>query len=71
MEATNDGFRIAEEDLSIRGPGEFNGNEAIRTTRFRIGNIIRDGRILSERQGRCFFLVGGGSGVWKDLSIVS
>lgn len=48
MEETNDGFAIAEEDLSIRGPGEFMGTRQSGLPDFRIGNIIRDARLLSE-----------------------
>ena len=57
MEATNDGFRIAEEDLSIRGPGEFMGTRQSGLPDFRIGNIIRDGRILSDAKADAFSLV--------------
>jgi ATP-dependent DNA helicase RecG len=57
MEATSDGFRIAEEDLSIRGPGEFMGTRQSGLPDFRIGNIIRDGRILSDAKADAFSLV--------------
>jgi ATP-dependent DNA helicase RecG len=48
MEETTDGFRIAEEDLAIRGPGEFMGTRQSGLPDFRIANIARDGRILAE-----------------------
>lgn len=48
MEKTNDGFAIAEEDLAIRGPGEFMGTRQSGLPDFRIGNIIRDARLLAE-----------------------
>jgi ATP-dependent DNA helicase RecG len=57
MEQTNDGFRIAEEDLSIRGPGEFMGTRQSGLPDFRIANIIRDGRILSDAKADAFSLV--------------
>jgi ATP-dependent DNA helicase RecG len=57
MEATNDGFRIAEEDLSIRGPGSFMGTRQSGLPDFRIGNIIRDGRILGDAKTDAFSLV--------------
>ena len=57
MEETNDGFRIAEEDLSIRGPGEFMGTRQSGLPDFRIGNIIRDGPILSDAKADAFALV--------------
>jgi ATP-dependent DNA helicase RecG len=58
MEETNDGFRIAEEDLTIRGPGEFMGTRQSGLPDFRIANIIRDSRILSEAKRDAFALVG-------------
>lgn len=48
MEKTNDGFAIAEEDLAIRGPGEFMGTRQSGLPDFRIGNIIRDARLLAD-----------------------
>ena len=57
MEETNDGFRIAEEDLAIRGPGEFMGTKQSGLPDFRIANIIRDSRILSDAKDAAFALV--------------
>jgi ATP-dependent DNA helicase RecG len=57
MEETNDGFRIAEEDLAIRGPGEFMGTRQSGLPDFRVANILRDGRILSEAKTDAFALV--------------
>lgn len=57
MEQTDDGFRIAEEDLAIRGPGEFMGTRQSGLPDFRIANILRDGRILSEAKKEAFSVV--------------
>lgn len=57
MEKTNDGFLIAEEDLSLRGPGEFMGTRQSGLPDFRIANLIRDGKILSEAKESAFSLV--------------
>jgi ATP-dependent DNA helicase RecG len=46
MEETNDGFKIAEKDLEIRGPGEVMGTRQSGLPAFRIGNIIRDHELL-------------------------
>ncbi len=46
MEETNDGFRIAEKDLEIRGQGEILGTRQSGIQTFRIANIIRDLDIL-------------------------
>src|SRR4051812_2056133 len=48
MEKTNDGFRIAEKDLEIRGPGEVMGTRQSGLPTFRIGNLVRDVQILEE-----------------------
>jgi len=42
MEQTNDGFRIAEEDLKIRGPGEFFGIEQTGLPALKIADLIGD-----------------------------
>ena len=48
MEETNDGFRIAEKDLEIRGPGEVMGTRQSGVPTFRIGNLVRDIEILED-----------------------
>jgi len=42
MEETTDGFRIAEEDLKLRGPGELLGQEQSGLPRFRFGDLAAD-----------------------------
>jgi len=46
MEATSDGFKIAEKDLDLRGQGEILGTRQSGIQNFRIGNIVRDLDIL-------------------------
>ena len=46
MEETTDGFKIAEKDLEIRGPGEVMGTRQSGLPEFRIANLIRDQKIL-------------------------
>ncbi|MDI1243155.1 MAG: ATP-dependent DNA helicase RecG [bacterium] len=46
MEETNDGFKIAEKDLEIRGQGEIFGTRQSGVRLFKIANIIRDIEIL-------------------------
>ncbi|MCC6764776.1 MAG: ATP-dependent DNA helicase RecG [Deltaproteobacteria bacterium] len=50
MEETNDGFRIAEKDLEIRGPGEFLGTRQSGLPDFRAANLVRDGALLRQAQ---------------------
>jgi ATP-dependent DNA helicase RecG len=45
---TNDGFMIAEEDLRIRGPGEFLGVRQWGMPEFRVANLVRDAALLSD-----------------------
>ncbi len=54
MRSTNDGFRIAEADLEIRGPGEFLGTRQSGLPDFRVANILRDGRLLEEARQDAF-----------------
>ena len=54
MQSTVDGFRIAEADLEIRGPGEFLGTRQSGLPDFRVANILRDGRILEEARQDAF-----------------
>ncbi|MGB1220760.1 MAG: ATP-dependent DNA helicase RecG, partial [Alcanivoracaceae bacterium] len=42
MRDTNDGFRIAEEDLRLRGPGEWLGTRQTGELAFRIVDLMRD-----------------------------
>lgn len=48
MLKTQDGFKIAEEDLEIRGPGEFFGTRQSGIPELKIGNIIHDRHILEK-----------------------
>ena len=54
MEETNDGFKIAEEDLAIRGPGEFFGKKQSGMPDLILGNIVRDLGILEVARKEAF-----------------
>jgi ATP-dependent DNA helicase RecG len=56
MEKTTDGFALAEEDLAIRGPGDFLGTRQSGLPDFRIASIIRDARILNDAKEDAFGL---------------
>ncbi len=56
MTQTTDGFRIAEADLEIRGPGEFLGTRQSGLPDFRVANLLRDGRVLEEAREDAFRL---------------
>jgi ATP-dependent DNA helicase RecG len=48
MEKTNDGFRIAEEDLKIRGPGDFAGVRQSGIPDLVFSDIVRDAQVLAK-----------------------
>jgi ATP-dependent DNA helicase RecG len=54
---SNDGFVIAEEDLRIRGPGEFFGFRQWGMPEFRVANIVRDGDLLQQARLEAFSLL--------------
>ncbi|MEK6525757.1 MAG: ATP-dependent DNA helicase RecG, partial [Nitrospirota bacterium] len=54
---TADGFVIAEEDLRIRGPGEFFGVRQWGMPEFRAANLVRDAAMLEQARQEAFALV--------------
>jgi ATP-dependent DNA helicase RecG len=48
MAQTQDGFRIAEEDLAIRGPGDFFGTRQAGAPPFMYANLLRHGVLLED-----------------------
>jgi len=48
MVETNDGFRIAEVDLQLRGPGEFFGTRQSGLPEFRVADLLRDAALLED-----------------------
>jgi len=53
---TTDGFKIAEEDLKIRGPGEFLGTRQSGLPEFKVADILRDADILEVAKDMAFKL---------------
>ena len=54
---TTDGFVIAEEDLRIRGPGEFFGFRQWGMPEFRVANLVRDADLLQQARQEAFALL--------------
>lgn len=48
VEETNDGFALAEEDLLIRGPGDFFGEKQSGNVIFRMADLVLDKAVLLE-----------------------
>jgi ATP-dependent DNA helicase RecG len=57
MEETNDGFRVAEKDLEIRGPGEVMGTRQAGLPEFRVANLVRDLDILQNARREAEFYI--------------
>jgi ATP-dependent DNA helicase RecG len=59
MVKTNDGFKIAELDLELRGPGEFFGTRQAGLPSFRVANLIRDVRLLEAAKREAAAVIAG------------
>jgi ATP-dependent DNA helicase RecG len=46
LEQTTDGFRIAEADLALRGPGDFLGTRQAGLPPFRVASLVRDTELM-------------------------
>jgi len=53
----SDGFKIAEEDLLLRGPGEFYGTRQHGLPDFRLARMARDVGVLEAAREAAFWLV--------------
>ena len=61
LEETTDGFRIAEEDLKLRGPGELLGQQQSGMPRFRFGDLAADLELIQQARQLASQLQGGGT----------
>ena len=57
MVQSSDGFVIAEEDLNIRGPGDFLGTRQAGLPELKVADILRDGGVLEQARREAFALV--------------
>ena len=57
MQNSRDGFEIAEEDLKIRGPGDFMGTRQSGLPVLKIANLLRDIKILDLARKEAFALI--------------
>ncbi|MBC8343866.1 MAG: ATP-dependent DNA helicase RecG, partial [Bacteroidetes bacterium] len=57
MVSTNDGFKIAEVDLNLRGPGDLAGTQQSGLINFRIANLATDHSILKAARLAASYLI--------------
>jgi len=57
MEETDDGFIIADEDLKIRGPGQFFGMKQSGFFKYKIANMVTDGPIIQNAREIAFEVI--------------
>lgn len=57
MEQTTDGFKISEEDLAIRGPGDLLGTQQSGLPEFRVANFLKDFDLLNEARNEAFAII--------------
>lgn len=65
-----DGFKISEEDLKLRGPGEFFGERQHGNWDFRIGNPIHDINLLNITQQEAFKILKNDSGLLQKENLL-
>jgi len=56
LSETSDGFKIAEVDLQLRGPGEFFGTKQSGLPELRIADLVKDTEILTQARDEAFQL---------------
>ena len=54
MKKTSDGFKIAEEDLKLRGPGEITGTAQRGELTFKIADPVRDEKLMIQARTDAF-----------------
>jgi ATP-dependent DNA helicase RecG len=57
MEQSNDGFRIAEEDLRLRGPGDLIGLQQAGFMDLKLANLVRDNETLAAARRAALTLI--------------
>jgi ATP-dependent DNA helicase RecG len=73
MVRTQDGFELAELDLSLRGPGEFFGTRQAGLPDFRVANLVRDREMLelAKHEAAAFVASAGAEATESERAIVA
>lgn len=72
LKSTNDGFKIAEEDLKLRGPGDLFGIRQSGAMNFKLADVFRDGQILMYAKETAEIIdinIWGESDRWQRLQL--
>ena len=67
MRETTDGFKIAQRDLELRGPGEVLGTKQTGALSFRVADLLRDSQMLPQVQKTAEWLMREHQTVLPDL----
>jgi RecG-like helicase len=71
LSKTNDGFKIAEEDLRLRGPGQFLGSRQSGVSDLYMAHLISDMRLLKETKSLAGELKMRDAGFYNQLKITA
>ena len=70
LAGTTDGFEIAERDLELRGPGDFFGTRQSGVPLFRVGDLLRDHRLMEEARRAAAAWIDGAGATGPQLDAV-
>lgn len=57
MCSTNDGFKVAEKDLELRGPGEIEGTRQSGALNFKLASLVQDSQLLQTAKNTAEALI--------------
>ena len=66
---SRNGFEIADEDLKLRGPGEFFGEKQSGFVKFKIADLITDGPIIRDARMNAFEIIKNDANLIKNNHI--
>ncbi|TAH05423.1 MAG: ATP-dependent DNA helicase RecG [Sphingobacteriales bacterium] len=55
--STNDGFKVAEKDLELRGPGEIEGTRQSGALNFKLASLVQDSQLLQTAKNTAEVLI--------------
>jgi len=70
MVETNDGFKISEKDLELRGSGEFFGTKQHGIPEFKIANLFQDVEILKSVQSLALKIIQEDENLEKEKNMI-